>query len=339
MIQRHILGIQAITSPYKLLAADVNNSRSITASDLVHLRKLILGVANEFENNTSWRFVPNAYTFQDPAFPFDFPSKINLDSIFEDKSNVNFTAVKVGDVNNSAVANAKSNTTESRNAPSLLVADLQEFTSGSVVNFEVRAGDVMDITGSQFELEFDADKLSYAGIISGSLQVKEHHINALQAESGKLYISIDVANGISLKAEEVLMGVKFVAKSKGNTSSIKFAQNEYNAEVYDFETNVRPLHLQLRNGVLTTAQNILYQNQPNPFKDFTNISFELAKESDATIRVMDVTGKIVFSQVGKYNKGYHSLTVSNSQLSGSGVYYYIIEAGEFSATKKMILIE
>jgi len=100
MMQRHILGLQSIASPYKLLAADVNNSKSITASDLVDLRKVILGMSTSFVNNTSWRFVPSDFVFQDPTYPYDFPSMINLDSLFEDKTNVNFIGVKVGDINN-----------------------------------------------------------------------------------------------------------------------------------------------------------------------------------------------------------------------------------------------
>ena len=111
------------------------------------------------------------------------------------------------------------------------------------------------------------------------------------------------------------------------------------AEVYETDATVRPLHLQLRDKNAEGAQNMLYQNEPNPFKDFTNISFELSKNSDVVIRVIDVTGKVVFTQKGQFGKGYNTVTVANNQLAKSGVYYYQIEAGEFSATKKMILIE
>ncbi|MBK8627510.1 MAG: hypothetical protein IPN86_18665, partial [Saprospiraceae bacterium] len=43
IIQRHILGLQAMNSPYKLIAADANNDGKVTASDLTEIRKLILG--------------------------------------------------------------------------------------------------------------------------------------------------------------------------------------------------------------------------------------------------------------------------------------------------------
>lgn len=54
LIQRHILDLQRHDNVYKMIASDANNDGKITASDLVELRKLILGVTNTF-NNKSWR--------------------------------------------------------------------------------------------------------------------------------------------------------------------------------------------------------------------------------------------------------------------------------------------
>ena len=53
-VQKHLLGLQPITSPYKLIAADANNSESVSALDLVEIRKLILGLYTVFPNNQSW---------------------------------------------------------------------------------------------------------------------------------------------------------------------------------------------------------------------------------------------------------------------------------------------
>lgn len=50
-----------LNSPYKMIAADANNSRSITTFDIVTLRKLILGIDTVFTNTDSWRFVPADY--------------------------------------------------------------------------------------------------------------------------------------------------------------------------------------------------------------------------------------------------------------------------------------
>jgi hypothetical protein len=47
LINKHILGLEPLNSPYKMIAADANNSRSITTFDIVELRKLILGIYTE----------------------------------------------------------------------------------------------------------------------------------------------------------------------------------------------------------------------------------------------------------------------------------------------------
>ncbi|MEK7254415.1 MAG: HYR domain-containing protein, partial [Bacteroidota bacterium] len=104
-IRRHILGVEYLDSPYKIIAADVNKSSSVTTFDLVELRKLILNVATSFPNgNTSWRFIPASYVFPDSSNPFSqpFPEKIEYDNLETSQWEQNFVGIKVGDVNGSA---------------------------------------------------------------------------------------------------------------------------------------------------------------------------------------------------------------------------------------------
>ena len=56
LIQKHILGLQSFESPLQWIAADANRSETLTARDLVELRKLILGIHEKLPRNTSWRF-------------------------------------------------------------------------------------------------------------------------------------------------------------------------------------------------------------------------------------------------------------------------------------------
>ncbi|MCE2788913.1 MAG: dockerin type I domain-containing protein [Saprospiraceae bacterium] len=55
LIQRHILGLTPMNDQYKLMAADANKDGNVTASDLVELRRLILGINNTID---AWRFSP-----------------------------------------------------------------------------------------------------------------------------------------------------------------------------------------------------------------------------------------------------------------------------------------
>ncbi|KAA3632168.1 MAG: hypothetical protein DWQ02_15155 [Bacteroidetes bacterium] len=100
LIQKHILGIQALDSPYKMIAADVNNSATITASDIIQMRKLILGIFVDFPNNTLWRFVDADYVFPNPANPWveEFPEVVEIENPWDQINNVDFIAIKIGDV-------------------------------------------------------------------------------------------------------------------------------------------------------------------------------------------------------------------------------------------------
>ncbi|MBK9688416.1 MAG: hypothetical protein IPO65_11935 [Saprospiraceae bacterium] len=57
-------------TPWKLLAADVNQDGKISASDLVTLRKLILGTESALPNDKSWMFIWDGHSFADPANPW-----------------------------------------------------------------------------------------------------------------------------------------------------------------------------------------------------------------------------------------------------------------------------
>ncbi|MEQ1746242.1 MAG: T9SS type A sorting domain-containing protein [Saprospiraceae bacterium] len=66
-INRHLLGLEPFTNPYQMIAADVNNSASITSFDMIRIRQLILGLITEFHPGVNWRYVPKFYT-EDQAF-------------------------------------------------------------------------------------------------------------------------------------------------------------------------------------------------------------------------------------------------------------------------------
>jgi len=70
LIRKHILGITPLSSPYKMIAADVNDSKAITAFDMVIIRQVVLGSREDFNQNASWRYIDASYDFPDPRNPF-----------------------------------------------------------------------------------------------------------------------------------------------------------------------------------------------------------------------------------------------------------------------------
>ncbi|MBL7806437.1 MAG: T9SS type A sorting domain-containing protein [Saprospiraceae bacterium] len=107
LIAKHIEGVEPLNTPYKIIAADVDKSGFIDSTDITELYKLILGINTAFPNNTSWRFVPWDFVFQDPTNPFitPFPESVTIQNL-QFTASVDFVAIKVGDVNGSAANNA-----------------------------------------------------------------------------------------------------------------------------------------------------------------------------------------------------------------------------------------
>ena len=106
-VQKHILNREILKSPFKMLAADVNNSGSISTSDLILLKRALLGLTTSFEKVPIWQFVPLENGFMNIAAPLlglnlNAFMVQNLQSPILDKD---FIGVKAGDINNSASVN------------------------------------------------------------------------------------------------------------------------------------------------------------------------------------------------------------------------------------------
>jgi hypothetical protein len=83
----------------------------------------------------------------------------------------------------------------------------------------------------------------------------------------------------------------------------------------------------------------LSQNNPNPFSRTTSIQFTLPISGCTTLDIYDVTGRVVATLVdGEVQAGVHSV-VWDRKDAASGVYFYKLESGDRSLTKKMTVVK
>ena len=83
----------------------------------------------------------------------------------------------------------------------------------------------------------------------------------------------------------------------------------------------------------------LYQNYPNPFNPSTLIKYEVPENSFVSIRVYDLLGEELATLVNEEKSaGSYDVNFDAGQLS-SGFYIYTIKAGNFTSTKKMMLMK
>ncbi|MEG8947173.1 T9SS type A sorting domain-containing protein [Rosettibacter firmus] len=84
---------------------------------------------------------------------------------------------------------------------------------------------------------------------------------------------------------------------------------------------------------------ILYQNYPNPFNSETIITFSIPKHEHVILKIYDVLGREISTLFNKeLEAGFHEFKF-NAQNYYSGIYFYKIKAGNFSDTRKMILLK
>lgn len=90
---------------------------------------------------------------------------------------------------------------------------------------------------------------------------------------------------------------------------------------------------------LTPGEFLLHQNYPNPFNPVTTIRYSLPTADNVSIKVLDMLGREVTIIVNEYkNAGVHSIEFDGSRFS-SGVYFYQLQAGDFSQARKMLLVK
>ncbi len=104
-VQKHILSVDLLDSPYQIIAADVNATQSVTTIDLIQMQKLILGLNASFAEVDDWYFIPAFFEFEDLFNPFRSMPQSNgftLQSFTGDLLDIDFIGIKMGDVNGSA---------------------------------------------------------------------------------------------------------------------------------------------------------------------------------------------------------------------------------------------
>lgn len=344
LLHRHVLGMQLLDSPYKLIAADINHSDWLSVADVVDLRKAILHVEDKFPNNTSWRFVDGSYTFPNAQNPFSqpFPEVCNVNDLALISPQVNFVGVKVGDLNSTSAPNNLSGSNLDRTAEALFFTTPdRDVKAGETVKVDFTADPSMlnDLLGYQFTLAFDPQALVFEKLTPG-LNSTEDNFGMAHLDEGAITTSwYQLAPGNSSSAS---FSVTFTAKKTGKLSGLLDINSRFTtAESYDLQGEARPVALQFgdENGSIITNERFeLFQNKPNPFQQATVIGFQLPEAAMTTLTIFDVSGRIVKEIKNELPKGYHEISLDKRSLPNTGVFYYRLETPAHTATRKLTVI-
>ncbi len=343
IIQNHILGNQQLDSPYKIIAADVNKTGTVTVSDILELRKLLLLDLTDFTKNESWVFVPKSYEFSAPQNPFAevFPTSTTIN--LRDKNLIaDFIGIKVGDVNNTATPNAFVSN-ESRNLSKKVV-------SLKVEDAYVNAGETKTITfdgaslaqtfGFQFTLKFNPDYLALKDIENNELMAKNNFGRNLQ-DRGYILTSWVNPNIEAIEKDALSFALTFKALKAGKLSElIELNADLLNSEAYDKDGQKIKIDLDFIEKSSEIAPMFsLSQNQPNPFANSTVINYQLPESGNIQLQIFDIQGSLLKSTNANGQKGWNKWEINRTDLPNGGVYFYKINTAYGQAIKKMLLID
>lgn len=335
LISQHILGVKTFNTPYQYIAADVNQSGSITAFDLVQLRQLILNIIREFPNNTSWRFVDRDYEFPQAAMGMALrpeTAEKTIRDLSDDRLGMDFLGVKIGDLNGSAVPNRSARASGRNNLKTFtLQVDNQFLEKGKIYTIPFNALDFDQMMGYQFTLDYKHLKLLN---IQGGVAKLENFGRTMEHQG---ILTTSWHSLLSRETTTSLFTLTFQATKEGYLNELLKITSEHTpAEAYDLGGNFYNVSLTFNEPSPIPFQ--VYQNTPNPFKQTTTIAFDLPAKGNVAFQLVNTQGQIVRKRVGDFQRGKNTLELDLSNVA-EGTYYYQLSTPFGVVTKKMAKVQ
>ncbi|MEM7572834.1 MAG: peroxidase family protein [Bacteroidota bacterium] len=325
IIQRHILGLGTLSSPYQYLAADVNFNEDISVTDIVAIRRLILDLDQEFGADQPWQFVTAGWSFSDPDNPWadEFPSTLRLAEIPAAQHNQGFVAYKLGDVDASAslsvggLERIAAESEESEAAIELVYVD-QAVEAGEVFDLKVMISPISDanIDGLQFGLEL-GDKLSIEA--SPDIPFGEA-IFANTAETGELRFVAESLEGAVTHFHVLLRAREDMRVSEEISISTSFPS-------LAVTTDEKPKSIRLQDRLPEeimekVAPFVFY---PNPFDTDINLTFNEPLVIPTSVELADPNGRVVRQTLLQPGTSQHKWF--GSERWAAGHYCYSVRSG------------
>ncbi len=339
MIQRHILQLALLDNPYKIIAADINPDDFIKSSDLSSLRKVILGVDDGFPQQNNWRFVNKDFSFSDPSDPLSdlIEEEYNIPSLNTDM-NIDFVAVKIGDVNGNYAPGILGNSLGSSRSEmpfelSILDGPLDKGVHTSIPVKSTVAGELYGL-----QLTLDIHGLDVTDVSSDIIDIHDYHYDI---QGDRLLISLDIPYGISIKSGDVIFNIDATSQTSGRVSDLlKLEDDRMAPEAYiGQKLSVAKVDLRFDNNTSYMNDMELLGSTPNPWTNEVNISFSVPEGGDVLMNVYSLDGKKVYQMRSATVRGKNTIHMDRSAFAESGLLIYELIQGKYTAKGKMIKLK
>lgn len=333
LTSKHILSLEPFTSVYQSVAADVNNSKSVTTFDIVETRKLILGIYDTFPKVPAWRITrPVANPSQVANFAALVDTyQVFLPNLLDDYtfSQLDFVGIKYGDVNGSALFAGPSD--DRYNAPPLLLHTAERYlAAGEEYTLQLRWADFVELEGWQLALQWDPNLIVITEVIG--LPTEDYN---LQKNTLRALWASGIAQGFA--AENTLFRVSIKALQATSLSNALFLSPEtLRPEAYAVGQSRSPIRLHF--GEITEADVQFFAPRPNPSSTQVTFDILLKEPATATLEIFDLNGRRVYRGWYDLAAGMQNLVLLGNEWGNPGVFTYQITLGKTVSKGKLVRI-
>lgn len=332
-IQVHLTGPPYVTDFFRLVAADVNKSNTISTLDATIIKQALLGnpTANNILNNTkSWRFISSSFAYPDPAGPFSLPVGMpETRSVTGPATGQDFFGIKVGDF----LETANPALSPMQMAPLVWRTADRKLQAGETLEVTFTASNFEDIAAYQFALDFDPAVIEFQSleVLTDLIPLTlEGNFGLFNIESGELRTLFSMLPGQTLPSKHPVFRLNFTVLESGQMLSevLQIGQEAISALAFNTTLDETAVELEFYQEITSVSGTpaggrkvVLLQNRPNPFDRETTIGFILPEACEAQLRVFDLNGRELWKTSKQYGAGLQEEIVRLERAGAAGLLF------------------
>ena len=343
-VQRHILNTTKLNSAYKLIAADVNGDKLINATDLLRIKRLILGTDTTFTKGAGinkvdrlWEFVDSAYQFPDTTNPFPFRDSISFTNLTSNKTNQTFIGIKLGDVNDSwnpavarAVVTKPVELQYTISNKQLTTANEELGIWNSVIKIPITSNNFNELVALQYTLHFDNSKYEFIGIENNKLGIDFNEKQCNQ--NGNISFLWTDKNAVEKSLEDGTELFTLLLTQKG-IGNLELGISDAITDIAAWDKNFNQHNIILtKRETINDKQEIRNESfsiSPNPTNGEIKVNLISKVNKIVSFELTDAQGRAILKQAIELQKGSNNFTLNLKQNSNLTTGIYLLKAVGF----------
>ncbi len=330
LVLRHSVGLISLT-PYQMIAADVTGNKEVTSYDASYILRHCVGLISQFPIGKGWALIPRTFSINETNWSSASDS-LEYKPLYADQIDQDFSGILYGDISGSWPGRdiRRSNAEVTFNIVTIHKTPEEKWLVSLEINFSEL------VYSGIFVIMYNQSNLRFVSSFNANETYEVLQATAVCREG----INCAFASTQSVNSEGVKINLLFEELNHVTPSPADF--NFANIRVDEKMVTIVAIKNQPELQIPGEWQ--LSQNYPNPFNNETLIDYQVTRISHIKIEIFNMMGQRLKMLVNE-NKipGIYKISWDGKDdqggLVGSGIYLYRMAAGDFTAVKKLVLVQ